>query len=160
MTGALLDLDRHPLADAAYREQCRATLDVEGALVLPALVPAAVIDSIVAEVAPSVARSSQGRPTTSISPIPSRSCRRCHSTASEHQGLIADDQITTDSPLRAIYGDFELGRFVRRARYRLDPSLRRRTVLNQCSLCAPRTKAQVALRQLLVCCDAAPSASR
>ena len=44
-------LDRHPLADAAYREQCRATLDVEGALVLPALVPAAVIDSIVAEVA-------------------------------------------------------------------------------------------------------------
>ena len=116
MTGALLDLDRHPLADAAYREQCRATLDVEGVLVLPALVPAAVIDSIVAEVAPLEGDAFFAGSTHNVyltDPDPKLpDDHPFNRQVSSTKGLIADDQITADSPLRAIYGDSGLRSFL------------------------------------------------
>ena len=51
---ATLDTARHPHTDVAYQISCRERLDTDGALVLDGLVPASVIDEIVAEAAPRI----------------------------------------------------------------------------------------------------------
>ena len=51
---ATLDTDRHPLTDVAYQISCRERLDTDGALVLNGLVPASIIDEIVADAAPRI----------------------------------------------------------------------------------------------------------
>ncbi|MEC7967020.1 MAG: 2OG-Fe(II) oxygenase, partial [Actinomycetota bacterium] len=51
---APLDTDRHPLTEFAYQTSCRERLDTDGALVLNGLVPASIIDEIVADAAPRI----------------------------------------------------------------------------------------------------------
>lgn len=112
----VLDLERHPLADPTYRARNRAALEVDGALVLPGLVPAAVIESIVADMAPREAEAFYAGSTHNVyltDPDPTwpddhAFNRQVLST----KGLLADDQIPDDSPLRMIYGDDGLRAFL------------------------------------------------
>ena len=82
---------------------------------LNGLVPASIIDEIVAEAAPRIgeaffADSTQRLPDRS-GPVPRR--RPCVQPAGpQQQGIIADDQVPPDSPLRTIYADPELRGFL------------------------------------------------
>lgn len=113
---SVLDLDRHPLDDATYRARSRARLEVDGALVVPGLVPASVIDAIVAEMAPRESEAFFAGSSHNVyltDPDPSWPAghavnRQVDST----KGLLADDQIPADSALRAIYGDETLRSFL------------------------------------------------
>ena len=116
MSDDLLDVVRHPLDEATYRARCRAVLDIDGALVLPGLVRADVVDAIVAEVSPLedqafFAASTHNvyltDPDTTL-PTDHPFNRQVTST----KGLIADDQVSAGSPLRSIYGDRRLRSFL------------------------------------------------
>ncbi|MEM9518856.1 MAG: 2OG-Fe(II) oxygenase [Actinomycetota bacterium] len=116
MNDSLLDRTRHPLTDPTYQAQCRATLDVDGALVLPGLVPESVIAAIVDDVADREAEAFFADSTHNVyltEPDPELPAdhafnRHVRST----KGLIADDQIGADSPLRSIYRDADLRSFL------------------------------------------------
>ena len=112
----VLDLDRHPLSDPAYRVRARAALDADGALILRGLVPAPVIESIIADVAGRMAEVFFAGSTHNVyltEPDPALPADHAHNRqVLSTKGLLADDQIPDDSSLRAIYGDGELRAFL------------------------------------------------
>ncbi len=113
---APLDTARHPLTDSAYQAACRERLDNDGALVLAGLVPAPVIDEIVAEAAPRIdeaffADSTHNVYLTDSDPTLADDHAFNRQVVSS-KGLIADDQVPSDSPLRTIYADSGLRRFL------------------------------------------------
>ncbi len=125
---AMLDTDRHPLADLTYQASCRERLDTDGALVLNGLVPASIIDEVVADAAPRIDEAFFADSTHNVYLTDPDPC-----LADDHafnrqvlssKGLIADDQVSPDSPLRTIYADPELRGFLC-AVLGIDPCLRR-----------------------------------
>ena len=112
----LIDTHRHPITDDAYRVECRATLDRDGALVLSGFVPEEVIDRIVADSAPRADEAFFAGSTHNVwltEPDPDLGADHVFNRQIESsKGLIADDQIPADSPLRAIYGDSDLRAFL------------------------------------------------
>lgn len=104
-----LNTAEHRLADSAYVSACREALAASGALVLPDFFTAEAIAEIVAQSAPHEADAYYANSTHNVyltPPDPDRSPdhpfnRQIVST----KGLIADDQIPQDSPLREVYND-------------------------------------------------------
>jgi len=109
MTTAYLDTATHPIADPSFVARCRADLDRDGALVLSRFASVEAVARIVGECAPREADAYYADKTHNVYLTPPDD-----SLASDHafnrqvgssKGLIADDQIPIDSPLREIYGD-------------------------------------------------------
>lgn len=104
-----LNTARHAIADPAYAASCRTELDDVGALVLPEFFTAAAIDQVVAQSLPREADAYYADSTHNVyltPPDPNLPDghvfnRQIVST----KGLIADDQIAADSPLREVYDD-------------------------------------------------------
>ncbi|MEM8706794.1 MAG: 2OG-Fe(II) oxygenase [Actinomycetota bacterium] len=113
---SLIDLERHPLADPGYRVACRDRLAADGALVLSGLVPSEVIDAVVADADPRVDEAFFADSTHNVyltDPDPDLSADHpFNRQVASSKGLIADDQIPADSPLRTIYADAELRAFL------------------------------------------------
>ena len=113
---ATLDTDRHPLTDVAYQISCRERLDTDGALVLNGLVPASIIDEIVADAAPRIDEAFFADSTHNVyltDPDPTLADDHAFNRqVVSSKGLIADDQVPPDSPLRTIYADSDLRGFL------------------------------------------------
>lgn len=109
MTTQHLDTIRHPITDGAYVAQCRDRLDRDGALVLRGFATARAIDRIVAESAPREPDAYYTGTTHNVYLTPSDDRLPDDHTYNRQvdssKGLIADDEIRADSPLREIYDD-------------------------------------------------------
>ena len=109
MSTSQVDTSRHPILDAAYAERCRSRLDEDGALVLDGFFTDDAIAQVVAE---SVHRERDAFYTDSTHNVyltpPDAARPGSHPfnrQVASSKGLIADDQIPTDSPLRDVYND-------------------------------------------------------
>jgi hypothetical protein len=116
MTNVAFDVDRHPLDDPAYAARCRAELDAVGALVLHGFFTSETIARVIAESAPRERDAYFAASSHNVYLTPSDP-----NLASDHpfnrqvvssKGLIADDQIPDDSPLRVVYDDDTFRRFL------------------------------------------------
>ncbi len=109
MTTAHLDATRHPITDDAYIAECRTRLDRNGALVLHGFANDDTISRIVAESARHEADAYYTEKTHNVyltPPDPTVAADHPHNRqVSSSKGLIADDEIPGDSPLREIYDD-------------------------------------------------------
>jgi len=111
-----LDHDRHPITDDAYIAECRRQLDTDGTLVLRGFARADTIEQIVQASAPHEAAAFYAGTTHNVYLTPSDA-----GLADDHpfnrqvessKGLIADDEIPADSPLREIYDDASFRSFL------------------------------------------------
>lgn len=111
-----LDLDRHPIGDPAYADRCAATLDAEGVLVLEKIFTDQAVARVVAESAPREHEAYYAGSTHNV-----YLTDRDPSLSDDHpfnrqvtssKGLLADDQLPADSPLRHFYADGEFRRFL------------------------------------------------
>lgn len=116
MTTTHLDTSRHPITDDAYIARCRDRLDRDGALVLEGFARSAVIAEVVAASAGHEATAYYTDKTHNVYLTPSDQL-----LDSEHvfnrqimssKGLIADDEIPADSPLREVYDSEEFRTFL------------------------------------------------
>ena len=116
MTTLHLDSNRHPITDQAYIATCRDRLDRDGALVLRDFAAADTIRQIVAQSAPHEADAFYAGTTHNVYLTPPDD-----RFADDHpfnrqvvssKGLIADDEIASDSPLREIYDDASFRSFL------------------------------------------------
>ncbi len=107
--GSPIDGLRHPLDDPDHRERCRAALDVDGALVLSGFFTEEAVARVVADSAPREGEAFYAASTHNVYLTPPD-----HGLAPDHpfnrqvassKGLIADDQVPADSPLRTVYDD-------------------------------------------------------
>ncbi len=109
MTTPHLDTTRHPITDDAYIAECRARLDRDGALVLHGFAAAATIDEIVAQSAGRQADAFYTGTTHNVYLTPKDPTlsddHPFNRQVTSSKGLIADDEIPADSPLRDIYED-------------------------------------------------------
>lgn len=111
-----LDLERHPVTDDAYVAECRDRLRRDGALVLKGLVHRRTIDDVIAQSLPHEPNAYYANSTHNVFltppdptlPVDDPYNRQVVSS----KGLIADDEIPDDSPLRSIYHDADLQRFL------------------------------------------------
>ena len=111
-----INLESHPIADVGYIASCRRALDSDGALVLDGFFTIAAIDEIVAASAPKEASAFYANSTHNVYLTPSDpdvddGHPRNRQVVSS-KGLIADDQIPSDSPLRSVYDDADFRSFV------------------------------------------------
>lgn len=109
MVTTAIDRQRHPVDDGRHVDACRARLDATGALVLAGFFTAGVIERVVAESAGREAEAFYAASThnvylTDADPHLADDHPFNRQVASS-KGLLADDQIPPDSPLREIYGD-------------------------------------------------------
>ena len=104
---AQVDTERHPIGDAQYVALCKAQLDANGALVLEGFFRPEAITQIVAESQRAADDVFYADSTHNVYLTPPD-----ESLANDHpfnrqvvssKGLIADDQVPPDSPLRAVY---------------------------------------------------------
>ena len=111
-----LDTDRHPITDADYIATCRERLDRDGALVLPGFARQEALEQIVAESAPREADAYYTGTTHNVYLTPSDPAvpddHPHNRQVGSSKGLIADDQISADSPLREIYNDASFRSFL------------------------------------------------
>ena len=109
MTSAHLDTERHPITDDGYVAQCRDRLDRDGALVLAGFARPGTIEQIVAESTPREADAFFAGTTHNVYLTPADPAladdHPYNRQVASSKGLIADDEIPTDSPLREIYDD-------------------------------------------------------
>lgn len=109
MTTQHLDTTRHPIADDMYISECRSRLDRDGALVLHGFASAGTISQIVAESAPREADAYYADKTHNVYLTPPDTALAAdhpyNRQVESSKGLIADDEIPADSPLRDIYDD-------------------------------------------------------
>lgn len=103
----LLDLERHPIGDTAFREQCRQTLDVKGVLVLAGFFTTELRSQVLSDVDGREDQAFYAQATHNIWLTPPNP-----DLGDDHifnrqivssKGLLADDQLAASSPLRAIY---------------------------------------------------------
>lgn len=112
----IVDLDRHPLSDAAYRTQCRDQLDGGGALALAGFIAADALRAMQAEAAellPNAYFKAQ-RHNVYLSP-PDPSYPETHPRnrlVLSSKGCVCDDEIGASSPLRALYDAPEFQAFL------------------------------------------------
>lgn len=111
-----LDTDRHNIASAEYISSCRATLHAEGALVLPQFFTPEAIAEIVAASAPRESEAFYAGSTHNVYLTPSNpelpDDHPFNRQVVSSKGLIADDQIPADSPLRSVYDSAEFRAFL------------------------------------------------
>lgn len=109
MTTTHLDTSLHPLTDLEYVSECRARLERDGALVLRGFATPAAIERIVAQSAPWEIDAYYAGSTHNVYLTPSDPAFEPEHSYNRQvvssKGLIADDQIPPDSPLREIYDD-------------------------------------------------------
>ena len=109
MATPLLDTDRHPLGDERYIRECRKRLEQDGALVVRGFLTAAALAAVVAESEPQEANAFYARETHNVyltAPDPALPAEHPYNRqVTSSKGLIADDQIPADSPLREIQAD-------------------------------------------------------
>ena len=105
----LIATDSHPIDEADYRDACRATLQDAGALVLDGFFSAEMIERVVADSAGREVDAFYASSTHNVwltDADPSRPEGHSYNRqVVSSKGLIADDQIPADSPLRDVYGD-------------------------------------------------------
>lgn len=105
----LIDTEAHPIHDDRYRANCRSTLRSDGALVLrgffePQMIARVVADSTARETEAFYAASTHNVWLTDPDPtLPAGHSYNRQVVSSK--GLIADDQVPRDSPLRDVYDD-------------------------------------------------------
>ncbi|MGI9598752.1 MAG: HalD/BesD family halogenase [Acidimicrobiales bacterium] len=116
MISAIIDTNRHPLDDQLHADRCRLSLDREGALVLPGFLTDGGLAGVVAESAGREGEAFYADSTHNVyltDPDPSLdNDHPFNRQVTSSKGLIADDQIPTDSPLRDIYNDATFRRFL------------------------------------------------
>jgi hypothetical protein len=104
-----LDIDRHPIGDESYTAECRERLDHDGALVLEGFARAATIEQIVVQSAPRESDAYYTGKTHNVYLTPSDPSldgdHPFNRQVESSKGLIADDEIPHESPLRDIYND-------------------------------------------------------
>ena len=109
MTHQHLDTAAHPLDDTAYVADCRDQLDAVGALVLGGFFTDQAIAQVVAESAPGEQGAFYVNSTHNVYLTPNNpdlaSGHSYNRQVASSKGLIADDQIAADSPLREVYQD-------------------------------------------------------
>ena len=111
-----IDAGRHPIDDADYIARCKEQLDREGALVLPAFFTPAAIERVVAESAHRRDEAYYADSSHNVyltPPDPSLAADHTFNRqVASSKGLIADDQIPADSPLRDVYESAEFRAFL------------------------------------------------
>ena len=104
-----LDTNRHPIGAESYIAECRERLDNDGALVLAGFARAATIEEIVVQSAPRESDAYYTGKTHNVYLTPSDPLldggHPFNRQVESSKGLIADDEIPHDSPLRDIYND-------------------------------------------------------
>ena len=111
-----LDLDRHPIDDESYITRCRDVLGRDGALVLHGFARRDTIEQIVAQSSPLEGEAFYADTTHNVYLTPAdpafASDHPFNRQVESSKGLIADDQIPPDSPLRDIYDDASFRTFL------------------------------------------------
>jgi hypothetical protein len=116
MLSDVVEVRRHPLHDQSYAERCHDELEAAGALVLHGFFTGATVDRVLAECAPRerdafYAASTHNVYLTPVDPsLPT--AHPFNRQVVSSKGLIADDQIPADSPLRTVYDDTDFRRFL------------------------------------------------
>lgn len=109
MTTPHLDIQQHPITSDDYVAGCREKLDSDGALVLRGFAIPDTVRQIVSESAPKEATAYYAGNTHNVYLTPvDESLPADHPynrQVTSSKGLIADDEIPEDSPLRSIYDD-------------------------------------------------------
>ncbi len=109
MTTEHIDTDRHPLDDPEYVDRCRQRLDAAGALVLTGFFTPTAIRHVVAESAHRESEAFYTRSTHNVYLTPPDATLPADHPFNRQvvssKGLLADDQVPPDSPLRAVYTD-------------------------------------------------------
>jgi hypothetical protein len=109
MSDTHLDTERHPISDADFISQCKHRLDRDGALVLAGFARRETIDMVVEQSAGRAADAFYANTTHNVYLSASDPAlgddHPFNRQVVSSKGLIADDEIPADSPLRAIYGD-------------------------------------------------------
>ena len=104
-----IDRVRHPIDDPDHRRRCREVLDVAGALVLDGFFSAEAIARVVADTAPREAESFYAGSTHNVYLTPPDpglpEDHAFNRQVASSKGLLADDQVPADSPLRTVYDD-------------------------------------------------------
>ena len=112
----IINLKQHPISDEAYAKNCRSQLDADGALVLRGFFSAEAVNQIVAESAPFEQDAYYAGSTHNVYLTPSDPALEPDHTfnrqVTSSKGLIADDQIPQDSPLRSVYNDTRFRSFL------------------------------------------------
>jgi hypothetical protein len=111
-----LDTDEHPITDPEYAARCRATLDADGALVLKGFFTPEAIDEVVTESSPRETEAFYADSTHNVYLTPPDPAfgddHPFNRQVKSSKGLIADDQIPSDSPLRSVYNDADFRTFL------------------------------------------------
>ena len=112
----LIDTAAHAITDADYRRSCRDALRRDGALVLTGFFTAEMIERVVADSAPRESEAFYAASTHNVwltDPDPDRPAGHSYNRqVASSKGLIADDQIPGDSPLRSVYADPDVRAFL------------------------------------------------
>lgn len=102
-------MDHHLISDADYIATCKATLDTDGALVLADFLSPEAIDQVIAQSLRQQGNVFYADSTHNVyltDPNPELAAEHAFNRQiTSTKGLIADDQVTTDSPLRTLYDD-------------------------------------------------------
>ncbi len=116
MTTRHVDTVRHPLEDPGYASRRRAELDRAGALVLRGFFTADAVARVLAESAHREPEAFYAASTHNVyltPPDPGQAADHPYNRqVASSKGLLADDQIPADSPLRAVYDDPSFRRFL------------------------------------------------
>jgi len=109
-------LAAHPLDDPSYVDECREHLDRDGALVLSGFFTPEAVARVVEQSAPCESEAFYAASTHNVwltDPDPARAPGHSFNRqVTSSKGLIADDQIDADSPLREIYGRADFRAFL------------------------------------------------
>jgi hypothetical protein len=116
VTTSLINQSRHPIGDAAYAASCRSQLEAAGALVLAKFFSPEAITRIVDESSHREAEAFYANSTHNVyltppDPEVDADHPRNRQIASS-KGLLADDQVPQDSPLRDVYEDATFREFL------------------------------------------------
>ena len=104
-----IDRVRHPIDDPDHRRRCREVLDADGALVLDGFFSAEAIARVVADSALREAEAFYAGSTHNVYLTPPDpglpDDHAFNRQVASSKGLLADDQVPADSPLRTVYDD-------------------------------------------------------
>ncbi len=109
MTTAHIDSGTHPIDDPDYAAECKDELDAAGALVLPGFFTEEAVKAVVRESAHREAEAFYADSTHNVYLTPSDDSltgdHAFNRQVASSKGLLADDQVPADSPLRDVYDD-------------------------------------------------------
>lgn len=116
MSSNHLDTERHPITNSSYIAECREQLDRDGALVLKGFAAADTIAQIAAASAPHESSAYYVAKTHNVYLTPQDPAlspdHPYNQQVASSKGLIADDEVPDDSPLREIYNDSDFRVFL------------------------------------------------